>query len=135
MKNITTAAQPGKRKSKKQIRGKSETHEDDDFILTKAQLRELKRRVADVKDPVRYLIQSRFSPTFRLFYNVSDDVYAMNNLAGATLFKRRKTALAVKNLLGGGTRIVRCTTRLRKGQLVPVLPSLRRRKPPRTRVS
>jgi hypothetical protein len=97
---------------------------DDDFVLTKAQLRELDRRVADMKDPVRYLIESRFTPKFRLFYNVSDDVYAMNNPTDATLFKRRNAALAVRKLLGGRTLIIRCTTRRRKGQVIPVLPSL-----------
>ena len=98
---------------------------DDDFVLTKAQLRELDRRVADMKDPVRYLIESRFTRKFRLFYNVSDDVYAMNNPADATLFKRRKAALAVQKLLGGGTLVIRCTTRNRNGQVIPVLRSLK----------
>lgn len=101
----------------------SESQED--FLLTKAQLRELDRRLADARDPVRYLIESRFTPKFRLFYNVSDDVYAMNSPAGATLFKRRQAALAVQRLLGGGTRIIRCTTRRRNGQVIPVLPSLK----------
>ena len=84
----------------------------------------------DMKDPVRYLIESRFTPTFRLFYNVSDDVYLMNNAAGGTLFKRRKAALAVQKSLGKGTQIVRCTIRRRKGQLIPVLPPLTREKNP-----
>lgn len=95
---------------------------DDDFHLSKTQLRELDRRIADSKDPVRYLIEGGFGPKFRLYYNVTDDVYAMNNPAGATLFKRRKAALAVQKLLGARTRLLRCTTRRRMGQLIPVLP-------------
>lgn len=71
---------------------------------------------------MRYLIEGGFGPKFRLYYNVTDDVYAMNNPAGATLFKRRKAAVAVQQLLGGGKRIIRCTTRRRKGEVIPVLP-------------
>jgi hypothetical protein len=115
-----------KHRSIKRLIGSKESNTDNDFSLTKAQLRELDRRLADMKDPVRYLIESSFTPRFRLFYNVTDDVYAMNNPADATLFKRRKTALAVQKLLGGWTRIIRCTTRRRKGQVIPVLP-LRKR--------
>lgn len=96
---------------------------DDDFQLTKAQLRELDRRIADSKDPVRYLIEGGFGPKFRLYYNVTDDVFALNTPAGGTLFKRRKAALAVQQLLGARTRVIRCTTPRRKGQLIPVLPT------------
>lgn len=99
-----------------------ESNSGDDFSLTKTQLRELKRRIADSDDPVRYLIEGGFGPKFRLYYNVTDDVYAMNNPAGATLFKRRKAAVAVQQLLGEGKRIIRCTTRRRKGEVIPVLP-------------
>jgi hypothetical protein len=77
---------------------------------------------------VRYLIEGGFGPKFRLYYNVTDDVYAMNNPVGGTLFKRRKAAVAVQKLLSGGKRIVRCTTRRRKGQLVPILPKKKRTK-------
>ncbi len=103
-----------------------ESAADDDFSLTKAQLHELKRRVADSDDPVRYLIEGGFGPRFRLYYNVTNDVFAMNDPAGGTLFKRRKAAVAVQELLSGGKRIIRCTTRRRKGQLIPVLPSRKR---------
>ena len=91
-----------------------EERADDDFYLTKAQLRELKRRIADADDPVRYLIEGGFGPRFRLYYNVTDDVYAWNNPAGGTLFKRRKAAVAVQKLLSGGKRIIRCTTQRRR---------------------
>jgi len=110
-----------KRKSGKRIPGAKESGADDDFSLSKAQLRELDRRIADAKDPVRYLIEGGFGPKFRLYYNVTDDVYVMNDPAHGTLFKRRTAAVAVQKLLGGGKCIVRCTTRRRKGQLIPVL--------------
>ena len=115
-----------KPKSGKRNPRAKESAADDDFELTKAQLRELDRRIADAKDPVRYLIEGGFGPKFRLYYNVTDDVYVMNNPAHGTLFKRRQAAVAVQKLLGEGKCIVRCTTRRRKGQLIPVLPSRKR---------
>ena len=115
-----------KAKPNKRVPRAKESDADDDFELTKAQLRELDRRLADAKDPVRYLIEGGFGPRFRLYYNVTDDVYAMNDPSHGTLFKRREAAVAVQRLLGGGKRIVRCTTRRRKGQVIPVLPSRKR---------
>jgi hypothetical protein len=79
-----------KPKSGKRNPRAKESAADDDFELTKAQLRELDRRIADAKDPVRYLIEGGFGPKFRLYYNVTDDVYVMNNPAHGTLFKRRQ---------------------------------------------
>ena len=114
--------QPRTPKSGRRNMPAKESESDDDFALTKTQLRELKRRIADAEDPVRYLIEGGFGPRFRLYYNVTDDVYAMNNPAGGTLFKRRKAAIAVQKLLSGAKRIVRCTTRCRKGELIPILP-------------
>lgn len=122
MKKRSETVRSGKPKPAKRIARANESDPDDDFSLTKTQLRELKRRIADSEDPVRYLIEGGFGPRFRLYYNVTDDVYAMNNPAGGTLFKRRKTAVAVQKLLNGGKRIVRCTTRRRKGELIPILP-------------
>ena len=97
------------------------TISDDDTPLTKAQIRELRRRMADLKDPVRYLIVAQMGPRFALYYNVTDDLYGMNDLTYATLFKRRAAALAVRRLLGRGTRVIECTTKRRKGLRVPVL--------------
>ena len=125
MKRLGRTNRAQRSKSSKRIVSANE-RADDDFDLTKAQLRELRRRIADADDPVRYVIEGGFGPRFRLYYNVTDDVYAMNNPAGATLFKRRKAAVAVQKLLSGGKRIIRCTTRRRKGQLIPVLPSQKR---------
>jgi hypothetical protein len=79
--------------------------------LSAAQIKELERRVRDSRDPVRFMLVSEFNRRFILYYNVSDDVYAMNNPTGGTLFKRLKTAESVKKLLGKGTSIVKYTTK------------------------
>jgi hypothetical protein len=69
---------------------------DDD--LTPARLRELKRTVRDLDDPRRYVLVSGAVPRLPFYYNVSDDVYAID-LKGATLFKRRKAALAIRAIV------------------------------------
>ena len=106
----------------------SVTVSDDDAPLSGAQIRELRRRVADLKDPVRYLIVAEMGRRFALYYNVADDLYAMNDPVHATLFKRRAAALAVRRLLGRGTRVIRCMTRRRKGLRVPLTHARSRRR-------
>ena len=83
----------------------------DRVSLTKRQIRDLKSRLADLKDPVRYLLVAHLGPRFALYYNVSDDVYAMNDPTCATLFKSRSAAIAVRKLLGRGVRVAKCTTK------------------------
>lgn len=80
----------------------------DEPALTAAQMRELRRRVRDLENRNRYLLVSVFGPRFALYYNVSDDTYGMNEPAHATLFKRRATATAVRELLSSRAKIVRC---------------------------
>jgi hypothetical protein len=89
-------------------------------------MQELRRRMADLDDATRYLLVSQMGPRFALYYNVSDDVYVMNDPRGATLFKRRKAALAVKALLGESIRILRCKSKRVNGVDVPVLGTMRR---------
>lgn len=118
MRRPKTPSQP--RPRTKQLAGKKKrgfakdlapSNEKDDLEpLSPAQLRELRRRVRDSRDPVRYMLVSEFTRRFILYYNVSDDVYAMNDPSGGTLFKRLKTAQTVKKLLGGGTSVVKYTT-------------------------
>lgn len=97
------------------------SQDDPDDELTPPQLRELRRRVADLENPIRYVLVSEMGPGFALYYNISDDVYAMNDPRGATLFKRRKAALAVKRLLGRGIRIAPCSSKRVNGVRVPLL--------------
>jgi len=57
------------------------------------------------------MLVSEFSRRFILHHNVSDDVFAMNNVHGGTLFKQREAAERVKKLLGKGVSIVKYTTK------------------------
>lgn len=100
----------------------------EDEKLTASQARELQRRVTDLRDQTRYLLVSNMGPRFALYYNVSDDVYVMNDPRGATLFKRRNAALAVKALLGPRIRVIRCGSKRLNGVQVPVLHGTPRRR-------
>ena len=75
--------------------------------MSKAQLRELDRRVRDSDDRTWFMIASVMSPRFVLYYDVSHDVYVMNEPQSATLFKRSQTARAVLGLLGGRCRVLK----------------------------
>jgi hypothetical protein len=89
----------------------------DDSQLSPGWIRELKRRVKDSRDPVRYVLVSEFSRKFILYYDVSTDTFAMNNASRGTLFKRREAAESVKEHLGEGVALVKFTvkgTRLKR---------------------
>jgi len=64
--------------------------------LTKEEIKELKRRIKDRENMVRYVICSVIIPqgSWRLFLNISDDVWCQD-LEEATLFKREHIARAV----------------------------------------
>ena len=79
--------------------------------LSREWKREIERRVRDSRDPVRYMLVSEFSRSFILYYDVSDDVFAMNAPDKGTLFKRREAAERVSRLLSRGVRIVKFTTK------------------------
>ena len=84
---------------------------DDDAQLSPEWIRELKRRVKDSRDPVRYMLVSEFSRKFILYYDVSTDTFAMNNASRGTLFKRREVAESVKAHLGKGVALVKFTVK------------------------
>jgi hypothetical protein len=115
---------PGHRGAPRTMAGHRESEPVDDE-LAPAQIQDLRRRMADLDDVTRYLLVSQMGPQFALYYNVSEDVYVMNDPRGATLFKRRKAALAVKALLGGSIRIRRCKSKRANGVRVPVLRATR----------
>jgi hypothetical protein len=85
--------------------------------LTRAQARELERRVEELHDPTRYLLRSGLTSGIVLYYNLSEDTYGWNDATNATLFKRRDSAAAIQGLLGDGVRVVRCRVD-RNGRLV-----------------
>ena len=78
--------------------------------LSRERMREIERRVRDSDNPARYMLVSEYSRGFILYYNVSDDMFAMNAPERGTLFQRRKAAESVSSLLSRGIRIVKFTT-------------------------
>jgi len=78
---------------------------DDDDDLSPEQWRELRRRLADSRNPVRYVIYSDLLPRgrWRLFLNVSDDTFC-DQLDTATLFKRKNVAMSVAKLCSDGRK-------------------------------
>jgi hypothetical protein len=103
--------QRNKRVSSARISGRIAPKEDvdDDPQLSPEWIRELKRRVKDSRDPVRYVLVSEFSRKFILYYDVSTDTFAMNIPSRGTLFKRREIAESVKDHLGQGIALVKFT--------------------------
>ena len=99
--------------------------DEDVAPLTKAQMRELDRRIKDSRDRTRYLLVSALTRRFVLYYNVSDDCYGQNDPRYATLFKRRAAAEAICQQLGDRVRVVRCRVNNRGQLVVASLPKLR----------
>jgi hypothetical protein len=80
-----------------------------------------------MNDRTRYLLVSRFTPRFALYYNVTDDMFVTNDPKGGTLFKKKNAAVAVQRLLRPSVQVVRCTSKRKDGVTVPVLPKRLRR--------
>jgi len=95
--------------------------------LTKAQTRELNRRVRDSMDRTRYLLATALTTRHALFYNVSDDVFAMDDPTRGTLFKRREAAMAVKALLTRRAQILQCRITSRGRLVLRSVPRVRSR--------
>src|SRR5436305_1308620 len=96
--------------------------DDDPWEMSPRDVKELRRRVADLKDKTRYMLVVSFLPGSMMYYDVSTDCYAWNNPAGGTLFKRKKAAEAIRRLLGSGVVVVECSLARRNGVDVPILP-------------
>lgn len=104
-------------KTKRQSTKTADFELGDDGDLSPAQRRELEKRIEDLHDRTRYLLASTLGPNFVLYYNLSEDTYGWNDPTHATLFKRRKAAQAVQQLLGDKDSIVECVVD-KKGKLV-----------------
>ncbi len=78
---------------------------EDEEELSPELRREIHRRVADSRNPVRYVIYSDLLPggRWRLFFNVSDDTFC-DQLDTATLFKREHVAMAIAKLCSDGPK-------------------------------
>ena len=98
---------------------------DDLPPLTPAQIRELKRRLLDLKDRTRFLLVSAFTARTSFYYDVSRDTWGMSDPSLGTLFKRRVTATAVQRLLRDGVRVVRCRVDGRDRVIKKSVPRLR----------
>ena len=66
------------------------------------------------------MIVSEFTRRFILYYNVSDDVWALNNPEGGTLFKRRRAAIAISRFLGDRVHVIRVSAK--EGRIKRVSP-------------
>jgi hypothetical protein len=91
---------------KKIRRSSNQKSSYEDFELSAAQNRELERRVRDLDDPRRYVLFSKIGDRIPLYYDVSTDCFVWKDIAGATLFKRRNAAVAIKKLLDGRVGII-----------------------------
>ncbi len=80
------------------------TEPDDDPPLTKRQLQNLKKRIADLNDPTRYVIASPILRNWCFFYQPADAVYLVNRIEPNCLFKRKAVAQAVAKVLNGSKR-------------------------------
>jgi len=69
---------------------------EQDVELSQDQIHELKRRIKDLQNLVRYVIYSEIIPNgrWRLFLNISDDTWC-DDLNTATLFKRQHIAKSI----------------------------------------
>jgi len=62
---------------------------------------ELQRRIVDLEDPTRYMIESDlgYTGSFILWYSITDDTWCSDQPSG-TMFKREAYAQAVLNAMG-----------------------------------
>jgi hypothetical protein len=99
--------------------------------LLKQQRREIDRRVSDVEDRARFILVNPLGPRSTLYYNVSDDCYALNEARSATLFKRRQAATAIRDQLDGSVKVVRCRVDAKGRLVVSSNPKLKPKSPKR----
>ena len=118
---MLSASSDNKMKKKKKH---TELHQlEDDSELSAEFKRELRRRVADANDPVRYAVFSDITGRgrWRLWLDVSDGVYGVS-IDQATLFKRKPVAQAVARACSSGKKnrlhIAKITTKNRKRKVL-----------------
>jgi hypothetical protein len=82
-----------------------------DEPLSPEWVKEIKRRVRDAGNPIRFVIASALSPRFVSYYNVTTDTFVVNRPEDGTLFKRREIAERVAEILGERHEVVKFTTK------------------------
>lgn len=80
---------------------KEEPLEEDLEPLSPELIRELKARMKDADSPIRFMVVSRLTSKWRLFFDVSNGTYCADIETG-TLFKRRAFAEAIAESLRDG---------------------------------
>jgi len=99
----------------------------DELDLSPEFIRELKRRIVDADNPVRYAVFSDIGGRgrWRLWLDVTIDCYGMS-LDQATLFKRERVARAVARACSEGRkndlRIAKITTKNKRRKILRYLP-------------
>ena len=113
------------RRNRRRVNAVAHDVDADVAPLTRAQMRELDRRIKDSRDRTRYMLVSALTRRFVLYYNVSEDTYGHNDPRHATLFKRRVAADAVRQHLGDRIQLVRCRVNVRGQLVLASIPKLR----------
>jgi len=67
----------------------------DGLQLNKAQAAEIRRRVCEMRDPTRYAVVSPLTLRFNFYYQVSDGIPMLNQVAEGMALKNRAEAEAV----------------------------------------
>jgi hypothetical protein len=65
---------------------------------------ELERRLRDMRDPVRYVVVSSFSAKWAMVYDVAENVYCHQHIAGGCLIKDRRVAAVIARSLDDKAR-------------------------------
>lgn len=118
---------------------KPEEIPEEDEKLSPEWKRELKRRVADARNPVRYVVFSDITGVgrWRLWLDVAGDGYGMS-IDQATMFKRELVARAVSRMYSGGRKndllIAKITTKDGKRRILKCEKPIPRTKPRTRRV-
>jgi hypothetical protein len=85
--------------------------------LTRAEQRELDRRIKDLDDRTRYLLLSSIGSRVHIYYNIAEDTFSWDEPKHATLFKRKTAAASIRALLGSELEIAECRVD-KRGQLL-----------------
>lgn len=100
---------PPVKKARRHVSRRTHKSTDTDNDLeppSKAQIRELNRRIKDFDDPRQFMIISPLTKRFILYYDAANNLWAMDREAGSR-FKKREVAEAVAGCLGDRVRLLR----------------------------